>query len=139
MSPRALLAVLCYATLCVWCVLCTNNSMYVHYRVSYYAKLICISRHCTERLYIAEVKHILCAVNEAVDMPRLVICNLYPARYGLPGTHATEDTVTATLHRQDPDMLAVDMSELHTKLVTAKEGSKLYGRVYHNYNTSGIA
>ena len=61
----------------------------------------------------------------------------FPARYGLPGMHATEDIMTGTLEgAQAQTVLAVDISELDTKLVTAKEGNKLYGIVYNN--TSGI-
>ena len=36
-----------------------------------------------------------------------------------------------------PDFRAVDISELDTKLVTAVDGSKLYGMEYSN--TSGLA
>lgn len=43
---------------------------------------------------------------------------------------ATKNIMRAALGRQDPNMLAVDISELDTKLATAHEGSKLYGLVY---------
>lgn len=45
---------------------------------------------------------------------------------------------TASLNNQAAlEVLAVDISELDTKLVTAKEDSKLYGMVF--CNTSGMA
>ena len=55
---------------------------------------------------------------------------LFPARYGLPGMR--EYIMTGTLEGAQ----AVGISELDTKLVTAKEGNKLYG-IVHN-NTSGM-
>ena len=52
--------------------------------------------------------------------------------------HATEDVMTGTLEgAQAQTVLAVDISELDTKLVTAKEGNKLYCIVYNH--TSGMA
>ena len=50
--------------------------------------------------------------------------------YGLPDMCATEDIVPATLGRQDPDVLAADILELDSKLVAARDGSKLYGLGY---------
>ena len=49
---------------------------------------------------------------------------LYPARYEL------KMSMTASLSSLAQQMFAVDISELHTKLVTGKEGSKLIGVVY---------
>ncbi len=107
-------------------------------RVSFYAKLRFISRHGTESLFIAEIQHFLRAVNGAADVLRLAVCKLYPATYGLPDMRSVEDIMTATLQgRQAQTVLAVDISEFDTKLVTAKEGNKLYGLVYKN--TSGMA
>jgi len=59
-------------------------------------------------------------------------CKLYPAGYG-----RSEDVMTASLSSRTQQVLAVDISELDTKLVTATEGNKLFGQVYKN--TSGIA
>ncbi|DBB03152.1 TPA: hypothetical protein ACH3X1_013321 [Trebouxia sp. C0004] len=109
-------------------------------RVSFYAKLRFITRHGSETLYIAEIQHFLRAVNGAADVLRLAVCKRYPARYGLPNMRSTEDIMTAKFQHQDAHVqtvLAVDVSELDTKLVTAKEGNKLYGIVYKN--TSGMA
>ncbi len=60
------------------------------------------------------------------------MCKLYPARYG-----RAEDVMTASLSSRTQQVLAVDISELDTKLVTATEGNKLFGLVYKN--TSGMA
>ncbi|DBA87963.1 TPA: hypothetical protein ACH3X1_004948 [Trebouxia sp. C0004] len=107
-------------------------------RVSFYPKLRFITRHGSETLYIAEVQPFLRAVNGAADVLRLAVCKLYPARYGLPDMRSTEDIMTAKFQSQNAQtVLAVDVSELDTKLVTAKEGDKLYGIVYKN--TSGMA
>ncbi|DBA84749.1 TPA: hypothetical protein ACH3X1_005794 [Trebouxia sp. C0004] len=57
---------------------------------------------------------------------------LYPARYG-----RAEDVMTASLKSRTQQVLAVDISELDTKLVTATERNKLFGLVYKN--TSGMA
>jgi len=45
--------------------------------------------------------------------------------------------MTASLSSRTQQVLAVDISELDTKLVTATEGNKLFGLVY--MNTSGMA
>ena len=74
-------------------------------------------------------------------MLRLAVCKRYPAKYVIPGMHATQDIMTASLNNQAAleVVLAVDISELDTKLVIAKEDSKLqlYGMVF--CNTSGMA
>ena len=106
--------------------------------MSYYAKLRFISRHGKETLYIAQIKHFLRAVNGDGHVLRLAVCELYGASYGLAGMRATEDIMTASLQSSQPRrVLAVDISSLDTKLVTAKDDNKLYGLVYHN--TSGMA
>ena len=96
--------------------------------MSCYAKLRFITQNGTENLYIAEIQHFLRVVNGDADVLRLAVCKLYPAKYGIPGMRATEDIMTASLNNQAAlEVLAVDISELDTKLVTAKEDSKLYG------------
>jgi len=55
------------------------------------------------------------------------VCKLYPARYG-----RAEDVMTASLSSRAQQVLAVDISELDTKLVTAKKGIKPFGLVYKN-------
>ncbi len=45
--------------------------------------------------------------------------------------------MTASLSSRTQQVLAVDISELDTKLVTATEGTKLFGLVYKK--TSGMA
>ena len=46
--------------------------------------------------------------------------------------------MTASVQGTQPEsVLAVDISSLDTKLVTAEEGNKLFGLVYRN--TSGMA
>ena len=69
---------------------------------------------------------------------RLAVCRLYAASYGLSNMRATWDIMAASLQStQDLPVMAVDISSLDTKLVTAKENKKLYGMVYGN--TSGVA
>ena len=41
-----------------------------------------------------------------------------------------EDVMTASLSSRTQQVLAVDISELDTKLVIAKQGMKLFGLVY---------
>jgi len=60
------------------------------------------------------------------------VCKLYPAKYG-----GAEDVMTAGLSSRSQQVLAVDISELNTKLSTATEGNKLFGLVYKNM--SGMA
>ena len=50
------------------------------------------------------------------------MCKLNPARYG-----RAEDVVTASLSSCTQQVLAVDVSELDTKLVTAMRRHKLFG------------
>lgn len=107
-------------------------------RVSYYAKLRFASQTGRETLYIAKIQYFLRAVNAAGDILRLAVCELLAATYGLPGMRETEDIMTASLQgTQPPTVLAVDISLLDTKVVTGKDGNKLYGLVYKN--TSGMA
>ena len=56
----------------------------------------------------------------------------------MQGEHASdhEDFIVARLSGR-AETMAVDISALDTKLVTAKSGNKLYGMVYGN--TSGMA
>ena len=100
--------------------------------MSFYAKLRFVSRHDTESLFIAEIEQFLRVINADAEVLRLAVCKLYPARYG-----STEDIMTSSLSSQAQQVLAVDISELDTKLVTGKEGSKLFGLVYKN--TSGMS
>ena len=66
------------------------------------------------------------------------MCRLYAASYGLSNVRATRDIMAASLQStQDLPVMAVDISSLDTKLVTAKENNKLYGMVHEN--TSGMA
>ena len=111
-------------------------------RVSFFAKLRLVIGRGVESLYIAEIHHFLRAINidinGAEDVLRLAVCKLYPAVYGLPGMQSSTDILTATIQRSQPHkVLAVDISQLDTKLVTAKEGNKLFGILYQN--TSGMA
>lgn len=88
-------------------------------------------------LYIAEVLHFLRAVNCDGGMLRLAVCRLYAASYGLSIMCATRDIMAASLQSTQPlPVVAVDISSLDTKLVTAKENNKLYGMAYGN--TSGM-
>ena len=102
---------------------------------SFFAKLRFVNENGVEGLYIAEIHHFLLAIiidsNGAEDVLRLVVCKLY---HGLPGMQSSRDILTATVQRsQLQTVLAVDISEFDTKLVTPREGNKLY------HNTSGLA
>ena len=109
-------------------------------RVSNFVKLRFVSRTGNESLYIAEIQHFLRAVNANGETLRLAVCKLLPARYGLPKMKPTRDVMVATLSTAGEDRVyevsAVDISQLDTKLVTAKDGGKLFGIVYRN--TSGM-
>lgn len=110
------------------------------HRVSFYSKLRFITRTGTATLFIAEIQHFLRVTNAAAEVLRLAVCKVYPATYGLPGMRATQDILSASLglgNQQEIETLAVDISELDTKLLTAKDDSKVYGIVYGN--TSGMA
>ena len=65
---------------------------------------------------------------------------MLPARYGLPKMKPTRDVMVATLGTAGEDRVyevsAVDISQLHTKLVAAKDSGKLSGFVHRN--TSGM-
>jgi len=78
------------------------------------------------------IQQFLRVINADAEVLRLAVCKLYPARYG-----RAEDVMTASLSSRTQQVLAVDISELDTKLVTATEGNKLFGLVY--MNTSGMA
>lgn len=109
-------------------------------RVSFSTKLCFISRTGNASLFIAEVQYFLRAINGAGSVVRLAVCKLHPTRFGLPNVRTTQDIITATLSTSQgvgPEIAAVDISALDTKLVTAKDGNKLFGIVYHN--TSGMA
>ena len=103
------------------------------HRVSFFVKLRFVSPSNRETLFIAEIQHFLRASHEGADAIRLAVCNLYPAQYGSRST----DLMTATMDQAHPEVCAVAISELDTKLVTAVDGGKLYGMVYGN--TSGLA
>ena len=103
-----------------------------HCRVSFYAKLRFVSWHDTESLFIAEIQQFLRGISVDAEVLRLAVCKLYPARYG-----RAEDVMTTSPSSHIQQVLAVDISELDTKLVTAKEGTKLFGLVYKN--TAGMA
>ena len=93
-------------------------------------KLRLTNQRGRESLYIAEVQHFLRAVNGSGNVLRLGVCMLHVAqaskhdsgmvRANLPSNDAQSQAVK---------VMAVDISELDTKLVTAKEGSKLFGMV----------
>jgi hypothetical protein len=100
-----------------------------HCRVSFYAKLRFVSWHDTEIQFIAEIQQFLQVINADAE---LAVCKLYPARYD-----RVEDVMTASLSSRTQQVLVVDISKLDTKLVTAKEGTKLFGLVYKN--TAGMA
>ena len=57
-------------------------------------------------------------------MLRLAVCKLYRARYG-----RADDVMTVSLSSCTQQVLAVDMSQLDPKLVTAMERHKLFGLV----------
>ena len=101
-------------------------------RGSFYAKLCFVSRHDTENLFIAEIQQFLRVVNADAEVLRLAVCKLHPAKYG-----RVEDVMTASLSSRTQQVLAGDTSELDTKVVTATEGTKLFGLVYKK--TSGMA
>ncbi len=103
-----------------------------HCRVSFYAKLRFVSWHDTESLFIAETQQFLRGISVDAEVLRLAVCKLYPARCS-----RAEDVMTASLCSHTQQVLAVGISELDTKLVTATEGTKLFGLVYKN--TAGMA
>ncbi len=78
-------------------------------------------------LFIAEIQQFLWVINTDVEVLRLAVCKLYSARYG-----RGEGVMPASLSSRTQQVLAVDISELDTKLVTATEGTKLFGLVYKN-------
>ncbi len=86
----------------------------------------------TESLFVAEIQQFLRGISVDAEVLRLAVCKLYPARYSI-----AEDVVTASLSSRMQQVLAVDISDLDTKLVTATERTKLFGLVYKN--TSGMA
>lgn len=107
-------------------------------RVSYYSKLRFITSTGTENLFIAQIQHFLRVVNGDAQVLRLAICKVFPATYGVPQMRSTQHIMSASLsNKQAHQTLAVDISELDTKLVTAQTNNKLYGIVYGN--TSGMS
>ena len=83
----------------------------------------------TESPFIAAVLWVISADAEVLIS---AVCTLYPARYD-----KAENVMTASLSSRIQQVLAVDISELDTKLVTATEGNKLFGLVYKKI--SGMA
>ena len=90
-----------------------------HCRVSFGVKLRFV--HQTQR-----ASSQLWVKNAAAEVLRLAVCKLHPARYG-----TAEDVLTASLTSRT-QVLAVDILELDTKLVTALQGNKLFKLVYRN-------
>jgi len=95
--------------------------------VPFYAKLRFVShtqRACSQLQFLR-------VIDADAEVLRLAVCKLYRARYG-----TAEDVMTASLSSRTQQVLAVDISELDTKLVTTTERHKLFGLVYKN--TSGM-
>ena len=64
------------------------------------------------------------AINADAEVLRVAVCNRCPARYG-----TAEDVMTASLSSCTQQVLAVNFSQLDTKLVTATERHQLSGLV----------
>ena len=64
-------------------------------------------------------------MTDARDIIRLAVCKLIPAKYG----HC-KDILTVKLASSMQQVLAMDIAELDTKLVTAAENDRLFGLVY---------
>jgi len=95
--------------------------------VCFYAKLRFVSqthRACSLQQFLRVIR--------SAQVGSTPVCKLYPARYG-----RAEDVMTASLSSRTQQVLAVDISEMDTKLGTATEGNKLFGLVCKN--TSGMA
>jgi hypothetical protein len=92
-------------------------------RVSHCAKIRFSTRTDGEDLYVAAIQHFLRVVIDAGDIIRLAVCKLYG--------HC-EDILTAKLASSKQQMLAMDIAELDTKLVTAVQNDRLFGLVYKN-------
>ncbi|DBB05418.1 TPA: hypothetical protein ACH3X1_012384 [Trebouxia sp. C0004] len=114
-----------------WAELSTDFTQEEQVKGVFYGKLRFITRTGGEQLFIAEILHFLRAINPDGNVLRLAVCKVYAARYRSSST----DIMSASLNM--PKTLAVEVSELDTKLVTVKEGNTLYGMVYSN--TSGMA
>ena len=69
-------------------------------------------------------------VNADAEVLRLALCKLNPARYG-----RAEDAMTGSLSSCAQQVLAVDFSELDTKLVIAMKRHKLFGMVYQSMSS----
>ena len=89
-------------------------------------------------MYTAEIIHFVRATNCVNDVLSLAVCKLWQARPAMQGEHACdqEDCIVARLSGR-AEVMAVDISALGAKWVTAKAGNKLYGMVYGT--TSGMA
>jgi len=77
--------------------------------VPFYAKLRFVShtqRACSQLQFLR-------VIDADAEVLRLAVCKLYRARYG-----TAEDVMTASLSSRTQQVLAVDISELDTKLVT---------------------
>ena len=83
-------------------------------RVAFYTQLRFVNR--TQKA--CSLQQILRIIRSA-QVGSTLVCKLYPARYG-----QAEDVMTASLSSRTQQTLAVDISELDSKLVTATEGSK---------------
>ena len=110
---------------------CSSHIVYTDCRVSFSARLRFVSQHGTKRFVVIESQLFLQFIKADAEVLRLAVCRLYPAEYG-----RAEDVMTASLNSQAQQMLAVGISELHTMLVTGKEGSTLFGLV--NNTMSGM-
>ena len=91
---------------------CSSHIIYTDCRVSFYARLRFVSQHGTKQFVVV------------AEVLRLIVCRQYPAECG-----RAEVVMTASANSQAQQMLAVGISELHTMLVTGKEGSTLFGLV----------
>ncbi len=101
-------------------------------RVSHYAKVRFSTHTDREDLYVAAIQHVLRVVTDAGDIIRLAVCKLIPAKYG----HC-EDILTVKLASSMQQVLAMDIAELDTKLVTAVDNNRLFGLVYTNSSGMG--
>lgn len=98
------------------------------------AQLPVIASAGTEKLFVSETLLFLWEINQESDGMRLIICKLYPSKY--TRHHASVQDMTTTI-TSEPEVLAVEVSALDTKLVTVVHDNGVFGMVYHN--TSGMA
>ena len=66
-------------------------------------------------------------INAEAEVLRVAVCSRCPARYS-----RTEGVMTVSLSSCTQQVLAVNFSELDTKVVTATEGNKPSGLVYNS-------